>query len=139
MSSQASILLKAINPEEGRIPGISAAVRVEGGRLLLVSGHVPLDTDGNVVSKNLEDQLALVFRNLAATLTAAETSFEHVCRITIYVRDYEPTQLEMIRRVRDQFVFVNRPPASALIGVATLFHPDVRVEVDAVAVVPYGL
>ncbi|ENO84589.1 RidA family protein [Thauera linaloolentis] len=44
--------------------------------------------------------------------------------------------LPLIRGVRDRYIDVGRPPASALIGVDALFHPDVLVEVDAVAVLP---
>ena len=72
---------------------------------------------------------------MQATLTAAGSDFSHVARLTLYVRDYDPTELEAIRQVRDAFVNAEKPPASALIGVASLFHPEVRVEVDAVAAV----
>jgi 2-iminobutanoate/2-iminopropanoate deaminase len=37
--------------------------------------------------------------------------------------------------VCDRFIEAALPPAGALIGVAALFHPDVLVEVDAIAVI----
>lgn len=59
-----------------------------------------------------------------------------VARLTIYVRNYDPASLLLIRATRDLWINPERPPASALIGVASLFHPDVLVEVDAIAVLP---
>lgn len=111
---------------------------VESGRLMLLSGHVPMKNDGTVAGTQLQQQLTQVFENMEATLRAAGAGFEHVARLTLYVRDYQPDVLPVIRTVRDRFVDAQRPPASALIGVASLFHPDVLVEVDAVAVLPSG-
>jgi len=36
-------MLQAINPPGFSIPGISQAMLVEGGRPLILSGHVPFD------------------------------------------------------------------------------------------------
>lgn len=128
-------LLTPINPPGPAIPGISQAMLIEGDRLLVLSGHVPLDAQGQVPA-GLSSQLDQVLRNLDATLRAAGTDFSAVARLTIYVRGYEPSQLADIRKVRDRWVNADRPPASALIGVASLFRDDALVEVDALAVLP---
>ncbi len=135
--TMANTLLRPINPAGSLISGISQAVVAEGGRTMYVSGHVPMSADGKVPA-NLEAQLALVFENLNATLRAAGATSRNLARITIYVRDFHANQLPEIRQARDRFIGENQPPASALIGVASLFHPDVLVEVDAVAVLPPG-
>ena len=88
------------------------------------------------MGSDLASQLEQVFANLQATLQAAGTGFEAVARLTIYVRDYEPSQLPVIRAVRDRWVRGPCPPASALIGVSALFQPGVLVEIDAVAAIP---
>ncbi len=129
-------MLRPINPLGPSIPGISQAMLVEGGRLLFLSGHVPFDATGNVCGNDLASQLDQVFQNIGATLQAADVGFDSIARLTIYVRDYEPTLLPTIRIVRDRWINSQRPPASALIGVASLFQPDVLVEIDAFAVVP---
>lgn len=128
-------LLRAINPPGASIPGISQAMLIENGRLLVLAGHVPLRADGSIPG-NFEEQLDQVFSNVQATLRAAGAGFEAVARLTIYVCEYRPEMLATIRSVRDRYVDANRPPASALIGVAALFHPDVLVEVDGLAVIP---
>ncbi len=129
-------MLRPINPPGPAIPGISQAMLIESGRPLLLSGHVPFDAAGKVCATDLAAQLDQVFQNIGATLQAAGVGFEAIARLTIYVRDYEPALLPTIRAVRDRWINAERPPASALIGVASLFHPDVLVEVDAFAVLP---
>lgn len=137
--SHANALLQPVNPPDVAIPGISSAVVVESGKLMFLSGHVPMGEDGNVLPPDLESQLTQVFKNLDATLEAAGATARNLVRITMYVRDFNADQLPVIRRVRDRFIHQAQPPASALIGVAELFHPDVLVEVDAVAVLPQAL
>jgi enamine deaminase RidA (YjgF/YER057c/UK114 family) len=132
----ASAMLRPVNAVESSIPGISQAVVVECGRTMYMSGHVPTTQDGKVPPPDLEVQLNQVFENLNTTLRAAGATSCNLARITIYVRDFHVEQLPVIRRARDRFINPNLPPASALIGVAELFHPDVLVEVDAIAVLP---
>ena len=129
-------MLRPINPPGSAIPGISQAMLVESARLLLLSGHVPFDETGKVVGDDLASQLDKVFANLLATLQAAGGDFSALARVTIYVRDYDPSQLPVIRAVRDRWIGKERPPASSLVGVASLFLPDVLVEIDAIAVLP---
>ena len=126
--------MTAVNPPGANIPGISQAMIVESGRLAFLSGHVPIGEDGTF-AQGLEAQLDLVFSNLNSTLSEMGADFDNVVRVTIYVRDYDIKELPTIRTVRDKYVNAERPPASALIGVDALFHPDAIVEIDAVAVI----
>lgn len=128
-------LLRAVNPDNMAIPNISMATLVLSGHLLFLSGHVPLRADGSIQGTDLNDQLEQVFFNLNSTLEAAGGNFHNLARITIYVRDLSEADLPIIRRIRDSHINLAMPPASALIGVSALFHPDIRVEVDAVAVI----
>lgn len=131
-----SMKMVAVNPPGSSIPGISQGMIVEAGRLLFLSGHVPILPGGSIAGPGLEAQLERVFENLSVTLKSAGASASDVARLTIYIRDYKPDLLSVIRGVRDRFVDPSRPPASALVGVAALFHPDVLVEVDAIAALP---
>jgi 2-iminobutanoate/2-iminopropanoate deaminase len=128
--------LRAVNPPGPAIPGISQGMIVESGSLMFLSGHTPMKDDGAFAGPGLKSQLEQVFANLEQTLKAAGAGFADVARLTIYVRDYTPEHLPVIREVRDRYVDAARPPASALIGVAALFHPDVLVEIDAIAARP---
>lgn len=126
------VQMQAVNVRGQEIPGVSSAVVLQRGRLLLLSGHVPYAADG-AVPRSLEAQLGQVFRNLDATLLHAGGSTANLAKLTFYVRDYEPEQLNTIRRVRDAWLG-EHAPASSLVGVQALFHPDVLVEVEGIAV-----
>ena len=124
----------AVNPPGANIPGISQAMVVNDGKLMFLSGHVAINAEGAFSGSTVEEQLEQVLANIALTLKEANADFSNVARVTIYVKDYDLSMLPVIRQVRDKFVNSEKPPASALIGVASLFHPESLVEVDAIAV-----
>jgi enamine deaminase RidA (YjgF/YER057c/UK114 family) len=103
---------------------------------MVLSGHVPTDASGNLVTGDFEAQLNAAFENVGRTLTAAGVGFEAVARFTIYVTDYDPSMIPILRRIRSRFINTATPPASALVGVAALYDSRVQVEIDALAVVP---
>ena len=129
-------MLQSINPPGAPFPGISQGVVIGSGRLLVLSGHVPVDVDGNLVTGDLEAQLTAVFESVGRTLSAAGVGFEAVARFTIYVTDYDSSVIPVLRKVRSRFVSATTPPASTLIGVAALYDPRVRVEIDGLATIP---
>lgn len=133
-SAWADAKMKIVNPAGVKIPGVSQAVVVESGKVMYLSGHVPMGADGKIAGKTIEEQLEQVLANMKRTLEAANTDFSSLVRVTIYVKGYDISKLEGIRKVRDKWLNMKQPPASALVGVAELFHPQVLVEVDAVAV-----
>ena len=51
------------------------------------------------------------------------------------IRSVDPPGANL-RFVRDRFVYTANPPASALIGVAALFHRNVLAEVEGIAMPP---
>lgn len=132
MQRDSPALMRHLTARGQEIPGVSGAVRVDGGRLMLLSGHVPVGGDGSIAT-TLEAQLKQVFQNLDATLQAAGGNTGSIARLTFYVRGYRAEHLSVIRRVRDRWLGTHSP-ASTLIGVEALFHPDVLVEVDGMAV-----
>jgi enamine deaminase RidA (YjgF/YER057c/UK114 family) len=52
------------------------------------------------------------------------------------VVNYSPDQVKIIREVRADFLAKDLLPASTLAGVQALFHPDVLIEIEAIAVIP---
>jgi enamine deaminase RidA (YjgF/YER057c/UK114 family) len=128
-------MLQSVNAPGACFPGVSQGILIQGGRLLVLSGHVPVDVAGDLVTGDFQTQLTAVFENIGRTLAAAGVGFEAVARFTIYVTDYEPAMLLVLRQVRSKFISAAVPPASALVAVAALYDPRVRVEIDALAVV----
>lgn len=134
-TANADSLMTPINPPFVDIPGVSQAVLAEPGRTLYISGQVPMGAEG-LTEGGLLAQADQAFANFNATLEAAGADWSNVVRVTFYIKDYDPSQLETMRELRDKWVQTDVPPASALIGVASLFHPEVLIEIDGIAVLP---
>jgi reactive intermediate/imine deaminase len=111
--------------------GYSHAVAVTG-RLVVTSGQVPWDAEGRVVGVgDPEAQVRQAFENLSAALAAAGSSMAQVVKLTIFLTDL--ADLAVYRKVRDDYIDTARPPASSLVQVSGLVHPDFRVEIEALA------
>lgn len=112
--------------------GYSHVVSIPPGRLIWTSGQVPMDTERNVVGAgDWAAQTRAVFENLERALRVGGAGWADVVKLTLFVVDV--SALDTIRAVRDQFVDTANPPTSSLVQVAGLFHPDVLIEVEAVA------
>jgi enamine deaminase RidA (YjgF/YER057c/UK114 family) len=59
-----------------------------------------------------------------------------VVKINWYIRDFKPESLGVLREVRSMYVNKDAPPASTLIGVASLAQDEYLIEVEAVAAIP---
>jgi reactive intermediate/imine deaminase len=113
--------------------GYSHVVVAPAGRIVHVSGQVPLDADGELVGAgDVAAQTSQVFENLTTALEAAGASWANVVKLGIFLRDVGA--IAAVRSVRDEYVDLERPPASTLVEVSSLFRDDVLVEVDAIAV-----
>ncbi len=105
-------------------------------RLVILSGQVPLDANGQLVGgTDFEAQATQVFRNINLALAAAGASFKDVVKISYYLIDV-PSHIAALRRVRDQYIDAAAPPTSTLLQVSGLFRPDVLLEIEVTAVVP---
>jgi reactive intermediate/imine deaminase len=114
--------------------GYSHVVDVPAGRIVYVSGQVPLDASGELVGAgDFAAQARQVFANLNAALDAAGVGWDDVVKLNFFVTDL--SEIASLREIRDEYVNVEQPPASTLVQVAALFRPDVMFEADAVAVV----
>jgi 2-iminobutanoate/2-iminopropanoate deaminase len=120
-------------PEAKPVANYKMATRQEGGQLLYISGQVARDTEGNVVGKgDMRTQARQVFQNLRQVLQAAGGDLKDLMKITTYITNIEafPTVAE----VRGE-VFQGELPASTLIVVKSLFHPDFLIEVEGLAAI----
>jgi reactive intermediate/imine deaminase len=114
------------------VNGYSHAVAFSG-QLVAVSGQVPLDGQGRLAGQDARAQVRQVFDNLTAALAAAGASMEHVVRLTVYLTDL--ADLEAFREIRDEYISLDKPPASTLVQVSGLVNPAFRVEIDALAAI----
>ena len=107
-----------------------------GGRLVAVSGQVAWDADGNVVSDDIEAQARQVFMNLRTALASVGADLQNVVKLTVFLTDI--ADVAAVRDVRNEFVDPASPPASTLVAVSALVHPALKIEIEALAVVPEG-
>ena len=107
---------------------------MRAGNTIYVAGQVARDEHGELVSPgDAEGQARQVFANLGAVLKAAGADWTNVVKITTYLVDR--ADAAAVAAVRQEMFGDHRPPHTGLI-VAALGGPDVRLEVEVVAVLP---
>lgn len=124
-------------PEVSKPTGYSHVAVVSGERQVHLSGQVAMNAAGQVVGRgDIAAQVNQVYVNLAACLASAGAGFGHVFKVVTYVVDLTPDKVAAIRAAR-QTHFGDGPfPASTLVGVTALVHPDLLVEIEMIAQLP---
>jgi enamine deaminase RidA (YjgF/YER057c/UK114 family) len=110
---------------------------VTDGKLVYIAGQVALDRAGNLVGKDdLRAQVQQIFENLKSAVEASGGSLHDVIKLNYYCAEsVDPSQIAVVREVRDKFVNTANPPVSTFVFVKRLVRPELLIEVDAVAVV----
>lgn len=115
---------KAIGP-------YAQAVRANG--FLFTAGQIPLNpVTMEVVEGDVAAQAEQVLTNLTAVLAAGGTSWAHVVKTTVFLRDM--ADFAAVNAVYARMLGDARP-ARSTVAVAGLPR-DVRVEIEAVALIP---
>ena len=111
----------------------SPVVVVEGGALVLVSGLLARDREGNIVGKgDMGAQIRQVGENLRLALESAGAGLEDLVRTCTYTTDID----EFFRHVEVRQKYLGRAlPTSTTVEVRRLSHPDFLVEIEAFAVI----
>jgi 2-iminobutanoate/2-iminopropanoate deaminase len=110
----------------------SQAIAVPAGRMVFLSGQIPLDpSTGQLVDGDVSAQTERVMENLEAVLTQAGASFGDVVRCGIFLTD-----LGDFAKVNEVYArsFPTNPPARATVQVSALPR-GAKVEIDAIAVI----
>lgn len=117
------------------LDGFTHAVRL--GFVTYVSGEVPLDSTGKLVGPgDLAAQAKQAFANLALVLRIAGNEPSDIAKLTVYVVNYHPQDLAVIRQAAPDFFPEHNPPAGIVIGVAALPRDGMLIAVDAIAQAP---
>src|SRR5688500_5308076 len=127
-----------LNPKELNTPRFyTHAVTAESaGKLVHVSGQVSWDASGKVVGKgDMRAQSEQVFNNVTAILKAAGAGWEDVIKMNGYMVGMDAARVDAYREVRGRYLVAGKMPASTLVGVEQLVHPDLLLEVEVVAAV----
>jgi len=125
-----------LNPKELFEPRFfTHTVAVSGAaKLVYVSGQVSYDRIGAVVGKgDMRAQSEQVFASLTRNLKAAGATWSDVIKVNGYMVGMTPEAVTAYREVRTRFFNPRKMPASTLVGVDCLVHPDLLLEVEVIA------
>lgn len=106
---------------------------IAGGRMLFVSGQIPLDPQTNEIVRpqDVAKQTEQVMANIQAILEAAGVSWQQVVKINIYLADIN--DFATVNQVYGQYLDENAP-ARACIQVAAL-PKNSLVEMECIAAI----
>jgi len=115
-------------------PAYSQAVKVSGAQtILFLSGQVAYDAQGHPAHRgDFAAQARVVFQAIQAQVEAGGGTLASVVKLNTYLTDIRH-RADLVP-VREEF-FGKKLPASTLVAVAALAHPDWLLEVEAIAVV----
>ncbi len=111
------------------------AIKAGAGETLYISGLVAIEPDGSIPADEA-DQVALVLINLRHVLAEAGMDPSHLVKMNSYfVTDEAYAEFGRQRAV---FLDGVKSPASTGVFVSKLVMPELKIEIDAVAVREFG-
>ena len=103
------------------------------GNMVFVSGQVAFDSQQQIVGVgDIKAQTRQVLENIKAVLDEAGATFDDIVKVTVFITDMG--HFPQIHEVRAQY-FTGDFPASTMVEVRALAHPDLLIEMEAIAVV----
>src|SRR5438105_5920794 len=104
------------------------------GTLLFISGMTARRADGTIAGiGDIEAQTRQVCDNIKAAVESAGGTMDDICRVDVYIRNME--QFDAIHKVRREY-FTEPLPASTMVEIVKMTHPDYLIEINAIAVIP---
>jgi enamine deaminase RidA (YjgF/YER057c/UK114 family) len=125
---------KDVNPWEwSKAFGFSQAVEITGAqRVLVCSGQTATGPDGSPPSvSDMAEQVRMSFDNLQTVLESAGMAISDIVKLNIYTTDVDA--LLGAYGTAAQLLAQNLP-AITLVGVTRLAFPELKVEIEAIAV-----
>lgn len=106
---------------------------VRAGDFIYVSGQVPANENGEIVTGGIEVQTHQVMKNLQAVLALAGCTLDDVCKSTVWLQDAR--DFGSFNRIYMGY-FGEKKPARSTTEARLMV--DARVEIDVVAYKPKG-
>ncbi len=102
-------------------------------RMIFVTGQIPIDSEGNLVSEDIEAQTRFVFERIVSILDAGEASMLDVVKAQIFLTDI--TDFAAVSAIRNEY-FAESRPVSTLVEVSALVRDGCKVEIEVIAIAP---
>lgn len=125
------VMIERFHPDGWPTPAVPLSHAARAGDFVFVSGQVATKPDGTVYVGDFEREVESVLDNVEAVLRSAGAGPEHIVKVGAFLSNatlFAPFN-EVYRRR-----FGTAPPARTTV-VVSFGHPDVRVEIEAVAYV----
>ncbi len=120
---------KIIHSDKAPLPIGPYSQAIEFANLIFTSGQIALDTEGKMVSAEIEEQTRKVIANIKNILEDNGSSLDNVIRSTIYLKDM--IDFNSVNQIYGEY-FGSNPPARSTVEVSRL-PKDARVEIDVIA------
>jgi len=115
--------------------GFSQAVVVQGGRRVLLSGQVGVDSNENIIASDLASQTNSSIDNIEKVLAEISGNLSHVSIMRIYILESEKNNQDVISKILLKR-FPSNPPATSWVFVSGLSLPEWLIEIEAEAILP---
>ena len=116
--------------------GFTQVVTSPPGKLVFLSGQTAIAENGQVAGgDDLKAQAHQAFTNVGLALEAAGAGPKDVTHLRLYIVNADASAMGAVAEPLQAFLKGAPPPAQTLIGVQALALPDLRIEIEAVAVV----
>ena len=101
---------------------------VSNGHVFL-SGQIPLNSNGELLDGNIQEQVMLVFRNIEYLLETQNCTLQNIVKLTVFLKD-----IENFDAVNDKMIeLLEEPyPARSLVQAAAL-PKNVDIEIEVIA------
>ena len=133
-------MARVITPREFGAPlGMySHGMLAPGGELLVVAGQVGVGHDGKVAGADVVSQTKQAFENVRAVLEAGGCRWRDVVRLQTFLvsADDIPGFMKARQEVFPGWFADGAYPPNTLLVVSRLVRPELRVEIEAMAVRP---
>ena len=101
---------------------------VSNGHIFL-SGQIPLNSNGELLDGNIQEQVVLVFQNIQHLLETQNCTLQNIVKLTVFLKDIEDFDAvngKMIELLEEPY------PARSLVQAAAL-PKNVDVEIEVIA------
>ena len=94
-------------------PYSQALLVAEGGRWLVCSGQIPLDSKtSQIIGDSVQEQTEKVFENVQAVLVAAKMNWENVVKTTVFLKDIK--SFDSFNEIYSSYFKSNKPARSCV-------------------------